>query len=432
MLLARRWRELDPQWRLPLQGLGQQSTGCGATIGLLPRCDFDCRGCYLGRDANAAPRASPQEIFAQLESLREHLGPKGNLQLTDGEVTLLPESELLSTVAQARRLGMMPMLMTHGETLRRRAGLLERLVAAGLTEISVHVDSLQRGRRDAFAGARTEAALEPLRDEFAERIRATRRRTGVRLRAAMTLTVARSNLAELPLVLRGLLARRDAFGLVSLQPMAQVGRTRTDLEGVAVEEVWAAVSEAFAPFGFAAARRSPLHFGHPDCTRLEPLLVVERQGGMPRLLPIVRPDRPADVAIAERFLALGLGGLAFRDDSRLERICRALGAFALAPSFVLAELAVWARERAEEIDTTLARLLLDLVRGRARADSFQVISHHFMSRAEALSDKGRERLAACVFRAPIDGRMAPMCEVNALGLRDRVYARLGSQARKAP
>ncbi|MGH7856680.1 MAG: hypothetical protein ACREQY_05060, partial [Candidatus Binatia bacterium] len=55
-LLAARWQALDPRWRDPLQGLGRQSTGCGATIGLHPACDFDCEGCYLGAGANAVPR----------------------------------------------------------------------------------------------------------------------------------------------------------------------------------------------------------------------------------------------------------------------------------------------------------------------------------------------------------------------------------------
>ena len=54
-ILAERWAELDPALRLPGQGLGQKATGCGATIGIQPRCDFACTGCYLGREANDVP-----------------------------------------------------------------------------------------------------------------------------------------------------------------------------------------------------------------------------------------------------------------------------------------------------------------------------------------------------------------------------------------
>ena len=38
------------------------------------------------------------------------------------------------------------MLMTHGDSFRRRDGLLKRLVVeGGLTEISIRVDTTQRG-----------------------------------------------------------------------------------------------------------------------------------------------------------------------------------------------------------------------------------------------------------------------------------------------
>lgn len=428
-LLADRWLELDPRWRGPLQGLGRQSTGCGATIGLNPRCDFDCAGCYLGGDANAVPRASAAEIGSQLASLRCHLGPKGNLQLTDGEVTLLPERELLEVVREARRLGLIPMLMTHGDGLRRSAGLLDRLVEAGLTEVALHVDSLQRGRRGSYREARTEAELEPLRDEIAEMVRETRRRTGVRLRAAATLTVARSNLAEMGAVVGGLFRRRDVFGLVSLQPLARVGRTRESLEGVTREELWEQVGHALAPYAFDEAGAGRLRFGHPDCTRVEPLLVVERQSEQPQVLPVVRPGRSEDEHLVARYLESALAGVAFRDDPPLERTLRVLGAFFAAPAFVLREILPWVRERAAESGLPLARLAIELVRGKARIDSFQVVSHHFMSREEAATERGRERIAACLFRVPIGGRMVSMCEANALGARDHFYGELAESER---
>jgi hypothetical protein len=430
-LLEARWADLDPRWREPLQGFGRQTTGCGATLGVSPRCDFDCRGCYLGDDANAVPPATWPEIRRQLERLRRHLGPKGNLQITDGEVTLLPERELIRIVTEARRLGLIPMVMTHGESFRRRPRMLEHLVEAGLTEVSIHVDSLQRGRRDAYRHARSETQLEPLREEFAEQVRDVRRRTGRRLRAATTLTVARGNLEEVPAVVEGALRRRDAIGLVSFQPLARVGRTRSDLRGVAADELWHRVGRALHPYGFDAARRGPLRLGHPACTRVEPMLVLEWTGSAPRVLPVVRPDRPEDLEIAARFLASALAGLAFRDDTPAERLLRVCGALASSPGFLLVEVAAWIRERAAEIGTSPAGLVLDLLRGEVRADSFQIVSHHFMSPSEAASPAGRERLGACVFRVPIDGRMVPMCEANARGARDAFYSRLAASAAAA-
>src|SRR3954465_15653283 len=126
-LLAQRWAELDPAQRLPGQGLGQKATGCGATIGIQPRCDFACTGCYLGKEANRTPALPTAAILRQLDELRAWLGPKSNVQITDGEVTLRPAAELVEILRYARSIGVIPMVMTHGDNLRRQPGLLERL-----------------------------------------------------------------------------------------------------------------------------------------------------------------------------------------------------------------------------------------------------------------------------------------------------------------
>src|SRR5881397_454591 len=114
-LMAERWAGLDPALRLPGQGLGQKATGCGATIGIQPRCDFNCTGCYLGSDANRTPPIGLEEVRRQLGELRRWLGPKGNVQITDGEVTLLPEDDLIATLRHARALDLIPMVLSHGD-----------------------------------------------------------------------------------------------------------------------------------------------------------------------------------------------------------------------------------------------------------------------------------------------------------------------------
>ena len=332
-LLADRRQALDPRWRTPLQGLGQQATGCGATLGVSPRCDFDCHGCYLGAGANRVAPLPLGEVFAQLDRLRRWLGPKGNVQITDGEVTLLPEAELIAVVRRAREIGLLPMVMTHGDSFRRRPGLLARLVAeGGLREVAIHVDSTQRGRRG-FRRAASEEELTPLREEFAAMLRQVRRDTGVRLRAASTLTVARANLDGAGAVAAWCFANRDAFGLVSFQPLAQVGRTRPGMAGVGADELWRTIGGALAPYGFDGARRSPFAFGHPACSRIEPSLVYQRHGEPPRLLALVRPGRSGDEALVAEFFRRGHGGLSFRDDPRLERVARLLGALAADPGW---------------------------------------------------------------------------------------------------
>lgn len=418
-LLSERWDGLDPAVRLPGQGLGQKATGCGATIGIQPRCDFSCTGCYLGAEANRIPALPTEAILAQLDELRAWLGPKSNVQITDGEVTLRPVEELTRILRYARSIGVVPMVMTHGDNFRRQPGLLDRLVEeGGLTEVSIHVDITQRGR-DGYPVPKDEEELMPLRDEFATMVRETRRRTGRPLRAAMTLTVTRQNLPQMAGVVRWLIRNRDAFSLVSFQPLAQVGRTRKGLEGVSADELWGEVGKATADFGLTIQGTGPMHFGHPECTRFVPLLVLEREEEL-RLVQFIR-DRPEDVAIMQEFFDRGLGGVAFRDDLPLEALARGAGLIRRAPGWFLGPVRRWVATRVRETGTSPGGLLLDMVRGKLRLDGFTLTSHHFMSPAELQTEVGKERLAACVFRLPYKGEMVPMCRMNAAGVREQFY-----------
>jgi uncharacterized radical SAM superfamily Fe-S cluster-containing enzyme len=420
-LLAERWARLDPALRLPGQGLGQKATGCGATIGIQPRCDFACTGCYLGHEANQVPALPTAAVLRQLDELRRWLGPKSNVQITDGEVTLRPVEDLIEILRYARAIGIIPMMMTHGDNLRRRPGLLERLMTeGGLTEVSIHIDITQRGR-DGYQAPRSELELMPLRGEFAAMVREARRRTGRPLRAAMTLTVTQESLPQISGVVRWLVHNRDAFSLVSFQPLAQVGRTRRNQRGVTATDLWREVSRGTEEFGLPLEDAGPMHFGHTECTRFVPLVVLQRGEEEPRLFRAIR-NQPEDVAVMRDFFAQGLGGVAFRDDDPLEKTARFLGMMRTAPSWMLGRARRWidARSRAEA-GIPLSRLLFDGLMGRLRIDSFTLTSHHFMSPVEIRTPIGQERLAACVFRLPYQGRMVPMCEMNADGVRERFY-----------
>jgi hypothetical protein len=423
-LLAARWAGLDPALRLPGQGLGQKATGCGATIGIQPRCDFACTGCYLGREANQVAAMSTAAVLRQLDELRRWLGPKSNVQITDGEVTLRPVEELTEILRYARSIGIIPMMMTHGDNLRRRPGLLERLMTeGGLTEISIHVDITQRGR-DGYKAPKSELELMPLRDELAAMVREARRVTGRPLRAAMTLTVTQDNLPQIADVVRWLVRHRDAFSLVSFQPLAQVGRTRKSQRGVTATDLWTEVGRATADFGLPLDGTGPMHLGHTECTRFVPLVALARPGEEPRLFQGIR-DEPEDVAVMEEFFARGLGGVAFRDDDALEKVARFLGMVRTAPAWMLGRARRWIDARSRrEAGMSLSRLLFDGLRGRLRIDGLTLTSHHFMSPEELRTPVGQDRLAACVFRLPYQGEMIPMCQMNADGVRERFYAEI--------
>lgn len=358
------------------------------------------------------PRAV-EEVKAQMRLIRSWLGPAGNLQLTDGEVTLRAESELIELIAYARSIGLVPMLMTHGETFRRQPGLLERLMAVGgLTEVCFHVDTTMRGRRDGYAEARTEADLDGLRAELADMIRAARRRTRRRLECASTVTVTRGNLDDVAGIVRWFLRNADAFKMVSFQPLAAVGRTDPTLEGVDPDQLWQRIAEGAGDPGL---RRAEAFLGHPDCSRFVQGLAV-RRGERSTLVPLYRRDRPDEMRFL-RALLDRVGGTSFRLDGRGRALLRAGSVLTRHAGFVARQMVPY---------------LWHLVRraGTARAHYFCIVSHHFMSAVEAATPVGRERLSACAFRVPIDGRLEPMCAVNALGLRESFH-RSASPAERA-
>jgi hypothetical protein len=261
-----------------------------------------------------------------------------------------------------------------------------------------------------------------LREEFAGMVREARRRTGRTLRAAMTLTVTQENLPQISDVVRWLIHNRDAFSLVSFQPLAQVGRTRKSQHGVTADELWTEVSKGTADFGLTLQGASPMHFGHTECTRFVPLLTLERPDGDLRAYRFIR-DEPEDVAIMSEFFARGLGGMAFRDDRPLEMVGRALGFARTDPRWLLGRVRRWAAGRFRtEAGTSLGRLLVDALQGQVRLGGFTLTSHHFMNPAELQTEVGQARLAACVFRLPYQGKMVPMCQMNADGVRERFYA----------
>jgi hypothetical protein len=413
-VLTAAWDGLPPALRTPTQFLGRHYAGCGAVIGAMPRCDFTCSGCYLGADANRARPRPVTEREAQLREIRAWLGPAGNVQITDGEVTLRDEAELTSLIAYAREIGLVPMLMTHGETFRRKPGLLERLMThGGLSEVSFHVDTTMRGRRDGYADARDEQHLDGLRAEFAHLIRRARRTTGRRLEAASTVTVTRRNLAGVPGIVRWFLANADAFKMVSFQPLAAVGRTDPRLDGVGPDELWARIAEGTGDAGIRAGEGA---LGHPACSRFVQGLAVRRGGGA-TLVPLYRGDRPDDMRMLAELLDR-LGGTSFRLDGPVRAARRAAGVVLRHGGFLARRLLphawrLWRRA------------------GTLRAPYFCIVSHHFMSAAETATPLGRERLDACAFRVPIDGQLTPMCAVNALGVRESFYA-AGHTAGSAP
>jgi hypothetical protein len=431
--LAAAWRRLPPHLRTVNQFLGRQYAGCGATIGAMPRCDFACTGCYLGDGANAVPPLPLGEVTAQLDHLRAWLGEGGNLQLTDGEITLRPTDELIAMIRHARAIGLIPMVFSHGETFRRRPELLPRLVReGGLRELSLHIDPTMRGPRGGRAAA-PDDAQSALRDAMARLIATTRAETGERLDVATTFTVTADNLAAVPAVMRWLLARPGIFKTISFQPVAQVGRTQAGLGGgVGVDAVWRAITDGLCGAGAAddALLRHEQWFGHPACSRFVQGVIVSQPDAPPRFVVLTRGDDAADRAAMDAAMRT-CGGATTRNDARAEAWVRSAALLARHPGFVVRHALPWVWRLARRLDARPARLAWRLLRGRARIDYLNVVSHHFMGAAELATPLGRERRDLCVFKVAIAGELVSMCEANAAGRRAAYYARMTDEAARA-
>jgi hypothetical protein len=427
--LANARSKVPERFRTPTQFLGRQYAGCGATIGLMPRCDLSCQACYLGEEGEKASPSHLGELKHQLRMLAQWLGPAGNLQLTDGEITLRPEDEIVELIASARAMGLVPMLMTNGETLRYRPGMLERLMTrGGLSEICFHVDTTMRGRRNGYSDPCCESDLDGLRQEFADMVRRARRSTGLGLEAASTVTVTHRNLDDVPGIVRWFFRNADAFKMLSFQPAARVGRTPPDLAGVRPEPLWRRITEGA---GRPDLRRGEGWLGHPDCTRFVQGLIVGEPGGHPVFHPLYRGDLSEEMRFLSELMDR-IGGLSFRLDGRLGAILRASKIVASHPGF-LARRALpqgWRLLRRASGGNPV-QLLGKTALGRTEIRYFNLVSHHFMSPEEAETASGRERLALCVFRVPIGNRLEPMCAVNALGLRE-AYLRTPSRRKAVP
>ena len=425
--LLRNAREALPdQFRTDNQFLGYQYAGCGATIGVMPRCDFACRGCYLGREANRIAPESVVGIKRQLRVIRGWLGEGGNVQITDGEATLRPIEEIIEIIRYARDIGLVPMLMTHGDSFRASPGMLKRLMQeGGLTEVSIHIDTTQRGRSGrGYKYAESEQQLMPLRNEFAQMIRSLRKETGRTLEVATTFTVTDENISDVADVVRWMGQNADAFKMISFQPVAQVGRTEEQLgESLTVNKLWVRIAEGL--YGDKdRVNELMLHqglFGHPDCTRFVQGAIVTQSGSTPVFHPLFREDDTNAIQLFKEIFHR-FGGISFRRFSPWQKIHCLINLLIQNPKFILLSLLPFVLQRLRDFDGRSARRLIAAwLLGRTQVHYLNIVSHHFMSRAEIETPLGQERIAACVFKVPINDSLVSMCEVNALGYREKYY-----------
>jgi hypothetical protein len=232
-------------------------------VSLLPvtnDCNYRCPICY----ADAAPTDSPQHLTTEefMSRLRQalRLGVR-SVTLTGGEPTLHPE--LTGLVRAARRCGLRVCLATNGLRLAEEPRLAVELKRAGLSKVSLQLDSFNPATHQRQRGNTLVATKEP----------AARAILAAGLRLGTITTVTTLNLRELGDIIRFGLSLGPSLQTMVFQAAAAAGRFELPA-GVLVdkEQILHAMIDSDALPGVSLDDVWPLpHFEpwrmrvHPDC-----------------------------------------------------------------------------------------------------------------------------------------------------------------------
>ncbi|MES2572274.1 MAG: hypothetical protein V4710_19745 [Verrucomicrobiota bacterium] len=415
-VLRRRWAELPAELRTPNQVSGRHLTHCGFTLGA-SYCSFHCTHCYLPKNANEVPIPSLAQMKEQIDANRRLQGPGGGLQITGGDVADAywragRRDELVKIVHYAYSVGLVPMIMTHGQTLIEHPEFLEQLVVeGGLRQVAVHVDMTQAGRHGFPIGRiKTEADLHPVRAAFTELAQNIRRKTGCPLEFAHNCTVTQRNLEHVPEIIRWFLAdpeRTRIWRMLSFQPEADTGRTIFSKEPITPAGVWEKICEGTQ----LPLRRDATIFGHPDCNSWASLLIA-RPGG--QYAPLLPDDSKWDAimgTVLER-----IGGLSLVTDDAGTPPWRLAGVLAQNPILAV-RLAAYLGGHFVS-GRMPSGLLGALLKGEVH--TFGVGMHNFMDAAKTATAETdpviKSRLDSCVFKGAVkqEGEWVavPMCKMN--------------------
>jgi hypothetical protein len=415
-VLRERWDALPPELQTNNQISGRHLTHCGFTLGA-SYCSFHCTHCYLPKNANSIPIPSLAQVKEQIDANRRFQGPGGGLQITGGDVADAywrsgRADELVEIVRYAYSVGSIPMLMTHGQTLIEQPGFLERLVVeGGLRQISVHVDMTQAGRHGYPIGRiNCEADLHPVRQAFTDLALDIRARTGFILEYALSFTVTRRNIEDVPEVIRWYLAdprRSYIWRMLSFQPEADTGRTLFSQNPITSADVWDKICEGVG----LPLRRDVSIFGHPDCNSWASLLIARPSG---KYFPLLPDDPRFDNLLGE--VLREVGGLSLVNDDAGTPPYRLAGVLFKNPVLIARVLATMVRYLSSR--NAPREIFQSLLRGKVH--TLGVGMHNFMGSekvASAATDPViRARLDSCVFKGAVkrngEWEAVPMCAMN--------------------
>ncbi|MEO0426495.1 MAG: radical SAM protein [Pseudomonadota bacterium] len=342
------------------------------------RCNLDCTLCYLSDLAEVVPDVPLETLLARVDEIHARFGANTNIQVTGGDPTLRPIADLEVIVARIRVLGMRSALFTNG--IKADRGMLERLAAAGLNDVSFHVDTTQNRR-----GYDDEVSLNEVRAAYLDRA------AGLGLRVNFNTTLYAGNLGEIPALLRWFVAHARAINLVSFQMQAETGRGTAGgrAESVTREGLVAMIDEATA----GAADFDVFAIGHRDCNLHSSVLVA---GG--RQAPLYGDAGFFRALFAELAEEAARTGADWNDDRTT--LGRALWSVARRP-------ALWPGGL-RALRASVLPLLPAILRGH-RPHRLSFFVHNFMA-AEALD---HARCESCVFMTMTEKGPLAMCAMNA-------------------
>jgi pyruvate-formate lyase-activating enzyme len=171
----------------------------GGWVEVTDTCDMTCRGCYRHKLEGHRSLGDIQRDID--DTLR--LTNCDCITIAGGEPLIYPE--ILEVVAYIRSLGIKPIIFSNGEKLT--AELLAKLKKAGLAKMHLHIDSQQE--RNGWTG-KNERELNQLRQSYADLLWANGR-----IQCGFHVTVFRSNLHEIPDVMKWAMGNLDKVQHVS-------------------------------------------------------------------------------------------------------------------------------------------------------------------------------------------------------------------------
>ncbi|NKB62862.1 MAG: hypothetical protein GKR95_12325 [Gammaproteobacteria bacterium] len=424
MLLRKRWDTLPPYLQTGNQVVGKHWVQCAFTMGP-SYCSFGCTHCYLPKNANRVPMLSLDDMKQQIRVNRERIGEGGGIQITGGDVVEAywragKKDDLTELIRYTVSLGLVPMLITHGQTLLDNPEYFIELVElGGLRKISCHIDITQAGRPGySIRELNRESQLNPVRNRLVDLVMEVRRKTGYLVTAAQTVTVTSKNISSMGEILQWLIARpqnMEVTRTISFQTEAQVGRTLNQVNGISPEQVWSEIENTMGH----SLPRDHLLFGHPDCSSTATIIARSSDG---KVLPLCG-EEPGIRQFWHQLLTT-FSGIGARREGVFQRFLIKLWLILRRPSILIHGIQFIASlRRYNGLDVGMIR---SLIRGDAKG--FNIVMHNFMSEKQALNDSGcqtvKDRLNACSFRGAIEinGRWeeVPMCKVNAL-VRPLIY-----------